>query len=180
MRLSKTFPVQAEHFDFLPYIKREKNGRMRTRLLALQNLKEGKKMTELCEHLKVSRQRVRHWVNRFLELGISGLREMPGRGRKPRLCFEEKVMVSNFIEERSYSNEGGRLFGEDIVRFIKHNFGKEYSLSSAYRTMYELGFSWITSRSVHPQHDATAQKEFKKNFIESQRNNPQRYISQGC
>ena len=164
MQLSKNFPELAKSFDFLPFIKTEKDGRMRTRLLALQNLKEGRKMVDICAHLKISRHRIRHWVQRFLDSGIDGMRDLHGRGRKPTLSFEEKVLVSNFIEERSYSDEGGRLFGEDVIRFVNNKFGKKYSLSSAYRTMHEIGFSWITSRSVHPNSDKGLQEEFKKNF----------------
>jgi hypothetical protein len=47
MSLSKIFSSKIDGFDFLPYIKVEKNGRMKTRLLALQNLKEGEKVADI-------------------------------------------------------------------------------------------------------------------------------------
>ena len=75
MSLSKSFSGKIGNFDFLPYIKIEKNGRMRTRLLALQSLKEGKKVADICSHLKIARDRVRTWSKRFLEKGIERLME---------------------------------------------------------------------------------------------------------
>ena len=83
MGLYKSFSSKVGDFDFLPLIKIEKNGRMRTRLLALQNLKEGKKVADICSHLKIARDRVRTWANRFLKNGTDGLLELAGRGRKP-------------------------------------------------------------------------------------------------
>jgi transposase len=164
MKLSKIFSSKIAGFDFLPHIKNEKNGRMRTRLLALQNLKEGKKVADICSHLKIARDRVRTWANRFLEGGIEGLFELAGRGRKPKISPQQKIAIAEFIEERSRSREGGRVFGEDVVKYIADSFGQKYSLSSAYLIMHELGFSWITSRSIHPKCDKNAQEEFKKNL----------------
>ncbi len=164
MILPKKFPSQVKSFDFLPLIKNEPNGRMRTRLLALQSLKEGKKIMDICSYFKVSRDRVRIWANNFLEHGVDGLKELPGRGCKPKISVEEKKEVARFIDERSHSNKGGRVFGEDVVKFINDNFNQSYSLSSAYNIMHELNFAWITSRSIHPRCNKEAQEEFKKNL----------------
>jgi transposase len=151
MRLTKKFPSQVESFDFLSCIKNESDGRMRTRLLALQSLKEGKKIKDICSYLKIYRDRIRTWADRFLKHGIEGLKDLPGRGTKSKISIEQKKEVAKFIEERSKSNKGGRVFGEDVVKFIKDNFNQEYCLSGAYNIMHELNFVWITSRSIHPK-----------------------------
>jgi len=164
MTLRRSFGKQVEAFDFLPHIKQETNARMRIRLLALQLLKEGKKVVEICSILKIAKVRIPIWVKRFLSQGIEGLKELSGRGRKPKISEQQKVEVAKFIEERSKSSTGGRLFGEDIIKFISDTFNQKYSLSSAYNIMHELGFSWITSRSIHPKADLKSQEMFKKNF----------------
>jgi transposase len=164
MTLSHSFSSQIKDFNFLPLIKKEQNGRMRTRLLALQNLKEGQKITEICSNLKIARERVYVWAKRFIESGIEGLRDLPGRGRKPWITDEQKAEVAKFIDDKAKSNNGGRVFGEDIVRFVFESFNIKYSLSSAYELIHELGFSWITSRSIHPKADLPSQEMFKKNL----------------
>jgi transposase len=158
------FSRLVKAFNFMPHIKSEKNARMKTRLLALQNLKEGKNAVDICANLKIARDRVRTWCKRFLSHGIDGLRELPGRGRKPKISLEQKAELAKFIEARAKSNEGGRIFGEDVVRFIADKFNQKYSLTSAYNIMHKLGFGWITSRSIHPKCDKAAQEEFKKNL----------------
>src|SRR5215207_8004533 len=125
MHLSKSFPSKVESFNFLPLIKNKRNGRMRTRLLALQNLKEGKKVSDICAHLKIARDRVRTWSKRFLEQGIDGLLELPGRGRKSKISPPQKIAVAEFIEERSHSSEGG-----SAERQLLFNSDDNYNLTS--------------------------------------------------
>jgi|SRR5215813_7682828 len=164
MKLSERFSNAVGSFDFLPYIKREQNGRMRTRFLALQSLLDGKTVFDICDNLKIARNRVRTWANKFIEFGIDGLKELPGRGRKSKLSAQQKIAVADFIEERSRCSKGGRLFGEDVRRFIMDNFGHQYNSRYIYEIIHELNFSWVTSRSISPKCDKAAQEEFKKNL----------------
>lgn len=175
MTLSKSFSSSSKDFDFLPLIKIEKNGRMRTRFLALQNLKEGRTVTDICSHLKIARERIYVWVNRFLEHGIEGLKELSGRGRKSWISDEQKAEVAKFIEERSKSNNGGRLFGDDVASFIFDKFNIKYSSSSVYNLIHELGFNWITSRSIHSKTDLPSQEMFKKNLAKCRSSNTKRH-----
>ena len=60
------------------------------------------------------------------------------------------------------NDKGGRLVGTDIQLFITENFGHQYHLSSVYKLLHRLGFSWITSRSKHPKQSLEVQEDFKK------------------
>ena len=40
----------------------------------------------------------------------------------------------------------------------------QYSLKTVYNSLHRLGFSWITSRSMHPKSSETTQNTYKKNF----------------
>ncbi|TEW53788.1 winged helix-turn-helix domain-containing protein [Psychromonas sp. RZ22] len=60
-----------------------------------------------------------------------------------------------------------RLIGSDIQSFILEHFGYQYHLSSVYKLLHRLGFSWITSRSKHPKQSIEAQEDFKKFQIET-------------
>ncbi|MEG3756278.1 winged helix-turn-helix domain-containing protein, partial [Psychromonas arctica] len=59
-------------------------------------------------------------------------------------------------------DKGVRLVGTDIQLFIAENFGYQYHLSSVYKLLHRLGFSWITSRTKHPKQSPGAQEDFKK------------------
>jgi transposase len=62
----------------------------------------------------------------------------------------------------SESEQGGRLTGGDIIDYIKETFDIEYHPGSVYKLLHRLGFSWITSRSRHPQQSQQVQENFKK------------------
>ncbi len=44
---------------------------------------EGLSLTDIAERVGVGRRIVRKWIKRFLETGLKGLGDKPGRGRKP-------------------------------------------------------------------------------------------------
>jgi transposase len=60
------------------------------------------------------------------------------------------------------SLKGGRLRAEDIRELIKEKFKVDYGLSGIYPLLHRLGYSWITSRSIHPKADKNLQESFKK------------------
>ena len=70
--------------------------------------------------------------------------------------------LTDFIELRAKSNEGGRLTGADIHTYIMKEFGKNYHPDSIYYLLKHLGFSWISSRSRHPKQSDKIQEDFKK------------------
>ena len=153
---------KLETTDFRCLARREKNAQKRIRLLALAHFSEGYNRSEITKILKVSRTSVNKWVSDFLEQGLAGLEHKTSPGRPPALSAAQSKQLSTFIEEHSFSEAGGRLSGHDINEFLFLSFGIRYELSSIYRVLKRLGFSWITSRSRHPKQSVAAQEAFKK------------------
>jgi hypothetical protein len=53
--------------------------------------------------------------------------------------------------------------GTFAIRYISvSDLADWYSLTSIYRLIHQLDFSWITSRSKHPKRSQAAQEDFKK------------------
>lgn len=69
----------------------------RARIILL--LAQGESISQISRTVGIRRRFVYKWANRFLDQGIEGLHEKPGRGRKP--CF---------------SPGAGRSSGEDGLR----------------------------------------------------------------
>lgn len=148
--------------DFVALARQEQNGRRKIRLLALAHFKDGMSRTTIAKVLKVSRTSVNKWVAAFLRDGLQGLENKPYPGRPAGLNDKQRKQLTLFIERRSQSEQGGRLQGTDVQRYIKDTFGIAYELSNIYRLLQELGFSWVTSRSRHPKQSQTCQDDFKK------------------
>lgn len=154
--------TSIKDIDFASLAKKEKNARMQQRLLALAHFKDGKSRYKIAEFLKVSRTSVNKWISDFLKYGLEGLEEAPRSGRPAKLTDKQLGQLSRYIEDQATRTTGGRLTGYDIQAYILANFNIDYELSNIYRILRSQGFSWITSRSRHPQQSQEAQDAFKK------------------
>lgn len=148
--------------DFKSLISKEKNARMRIRLIALGHIHDGSNRAQTAKFLRVSRGTVNKWVQRFIDDGIDGLKEKPRSGRPSSLSKEQLLQLKEYVIANSIKSTGGRLKGGLLVDYIYEEFGVLYSLDNVYRLLHQLGFSWITSRSKHPKQDQKSQEAFKK------------------
>ena len=149
-------------YDFTELAKTHKSVRMRLRYSALAHFQEGQSRTDIAKFLKVSRTSVNKWISQYHLNGLDGLVDKKTTGRPLRLSALQCNQLIDYIDKESKSTRGGRLVGTDIQSFIEHNFDYKYHLSSVYKLLHRLGFSWITSRSKHPKQSIEAQKDFKK------------------
>ncbi len=150
--------------DFFQLAKREPHPRTRIRLLALGNLQAGKTKREVIDTFHITFPTLREWLLRFIEDGIQGLRERPGKGRKKKLPSEQEEEFRKQVESLQERREGGRIRGQDVQVLLKEKFCVDHALPSVYHVLERCGLSWISSRSKHPKSDLKVQEDFKKNF----------------
>ncbi|GIU20028.1 hypothetical protein TUM4636_33690 [Shewanella glacialipiscicola] len=132
------------------------------RYLALLHFTEGHSRTAIATMLKVSRTSVNKWVTTYLSQGLSGLDDKPNPGRPPQLSLAQQASLKAFVQQRSLSEQGGRLMAKDLSHFIQSEFGVTFKQANIYRLLHQLGFSWITTRSRHPKQSEAVQEAFKK------------------
>lgn len=154
--------ITLESIDFKSLIAKETNGRMRVRLMALSQIKDGTNNTQTARNLHISRRIVNDWVKRFYEQGLDGLKEKPRSGRPCNLNEQQLSQLSQYIHDNSIKPKGGRLKAQTLVAYITQEFKVDYSIDNIYRLLHQLGFSWITSRSRHPKQSDEVQEAFKK------------------
>lgn len=141
--------------NILALVKSEKSARKRMRYLALLHFTEGHSRTAIATMLKVSR-------TTYLSQGLSGLDDKPNPGRPPQLSLAQQASLKAFVQQRSLSEQGGRLMAKDLNHFIQSEFGVTFKQANIYRLLHQLGFSWITTRSRHPKQSEAVQEAFKK------------------
>ena len=154
--------VNMTEHNFAELAKTHKSVRMRLRYSALAHFQEGQSRTDIAKYLKVSRTSVNKWISQYYQNGLAGLVDKKTTGRPLRLSEVQSAQLSEYINEHASNQSGGRLIGSDIQAFILEHFGYQYHLSSVYKLLKRLGFSWITSRSKHPKQSIEAQEDFKK------------------
>lgn len=130
--------------------------------MALAHIQDGANKTQTAKFLKVSRGAVNKWVQLFINDGIDGLKEKPRSGRPSALSEAQLSQLKEYVITNSIKPTGGRLKGTRLVDYINQEFNVLYSVDNIYRVLHQLGFSWLTRRSKHPQQDLEAQEAFKK------------------
>lgn len=164
-------PSGFEEHDFLSMMKKEQNGRNRVRLLAMHHLQLGKSQKEVSELVEVYWTTVQGWLKRFkkegfdgLKEGFDGLFESKRSGAPRKIGSSAEKIISNKIKLLSESKTGGYITGKELQKILLEEHQVECSLRTVYNTLKRLGFSWITSRSIHPKSNRKIQNNYKKNL----------------
>jgi len=126
------------------------------RYLAILHFLEGKTRADIARCLKVARGSVNKWVNVYLNNRLDGFKDTTNPGRPAKLTPPQLEALSAYVKKHGVSDRGGRLQAKDVGEF-----NVKYQNRNIYRLLHHLGFSWITSRSIHPKQDEETQKLFK-------------------
>jgi len=155
-------PPSFYSYDFESMAKKEKVAFMRVKLLALEQIKQGKGYREVARSFCVDETAIKKWVVRVVSQGPAGLRVAPGRGRK---CKLKKCKIDEFktaIQELQNKRNGGRINVADITAMANEKFGTNYKVKGMYSFLHSINMVWISARSKHPVHSQEAQDSFKK------------------
>ncbi|MCP5506166.1 MAG: winged helix-turn-helix domain-containing protein [Chlamydiales bacterium] len=160
---NQAIPQTIYDHDFVRLAKSASHPREKIRFLAFSHLKDGKKPSEVADIVRVARNSLYHWLRRFREKGLEGLREQGGRGKKPLIPEEEREAFRCAVLELQAGRDGGSITGKDVLRLMEEKYGIKCSLKSAYNQLKKASLVWISARSRHPKSDLKKQEEFKKN-----------------
>jgi len=138
------------------------NASLKLRYLAVQKFYEGHSRTAIAKILNVSRRLVNEWITKYLSGGFDALALKLATGQPSRLTNEQKIQLKQYVLGHAVKEQGGRLMGKDIQKYIHDTFNVKYEIRNIYRIMNQLELVWITSRSKHPKQDLNAQEAFKK------------------
>ena len=122
-------------------IRREKNAKMRIKLLALQHFIEGQSRSQIADYLKVSRTSVNKWVSVYLSHGIAGLADKRRSGRRPALSSEQQRQLADYIVRCQSHCDGHSVTGQAIQAYIARSFGIDYEISTVYRILNKISVS---------------------------------------
>ena len=144
--------------------RRERDGRVSARLLALANALEGIPREEAARLAGMTGQTLGDWVHRYNEEGVEGLKDRPRSGRPSRLdAGGQAALKALVLKGPDLARDGcvaWRL--RDLCRLVEDRFGVAYSETGMLRLARGLDLSWQKARPVHPEADLKAQERFKK------------------
>lgn len=144
--------------------KRERDARLRARILAIRYLRLGHTVPEAANALGMSERQLRTWVHRYNAEGISGLRDRPRPGQPPHLSPDRVERFKERVRSGPRPADGVcALRGLDLQRILEEEFDANYSLPGVYFLLHRLSFSSLVPRPKHLKADEQAQADLKKN-----------------
>ena len=144
--------------------RRERDGRVSARLLALANALDGMSRDQAARAAGMGRQTLRDWVHRYNAEGLPGLRDRPRPGRPCGLDEGRQAALKALILRGPRLERDGCVAwrARDLRELAERRFGVRYGESGVRRLLRGLDLSWQKARPVHPEADPKAQERFKK------------------
>ena len=144
--------------------RRERDGRVSARLLALANALEGIPREEAARLAGMTGQTLGDWVHRYNAAGVEGLRDRPRPGR-PRALDEgrQAALKALVLRGPDLGRDGCVAWrARDLCALVEARFGVRYGESGMLKLLKGLDLSRQKARPVHPETDPKAQERFKK------------------
>ena len=159
-------PIRADRSpaELRRLARRERDGRVSARLLALANALDGLPREEAARLAGMTGQTLGDWVHRYDEEGAAGLRDRPRPGRPCALDEGRQAAL------RALALKGPKLERDgcvawrirDLCALVERRFGVVYSESGMLRLVKGLDLSRQKARPAHPGADPKARERFKK------------------
>jgi transposase len=147
-------------------LRKEVDGRARIRMLAMHHLQLGKSLQAVAEIVQVHWKTVQSWLRHFRTSDISCLYDAPRSGAPKKIIDDAERWLYERVKTNSEDRTGGCITGKGLQQQLLDLYGVQCSLKTVYNKLHELSFSWMTSRSVHPQANTEAQEDYKKTFTD--------------
>jgi transposase len=147
--------------------RRERDGRVSARLLALANALDGMSRDEAARAAGMDRQTLRDWVHRYNAEGVEGLRDRPRSGRLCALDEGRQATLKALVLRGPKLERDGCVAwrARDLCRLVEDRFGMRYGENGMLRLLKSLDLSWQKARPVHPEADPGAQERFRKTCL---------------
>ena len=144
--------------------RRERDGRISARLLALANALEGIFREEAAWLAGMTGQTLGDWVHRYDAEGVEGLRDRPRPGRPCALDEGRQAALEALVLRGPDLERDGCIAwrARDLCALVEGRFGVRYRQSGMLRLLEGLDLSWQKTGPVHPEADPKAQERCKK------------------
>lgn len=144
--------------------RRERDGRVGARLLALANALDGLPREAAARLAGMTGQSLGDRVHRYNGEGPEGLRDRPRSGRPPRLDDGRQATPKALVLKGPKLERDGCVAWRvcDLCALVERRFGVRYGESGMARLVRRLDLSRQKARPVHPEADRGAQGRFKK------------------
>lgn len=111
-------------------------------------------ITDVCRVHGISRTTLTDWIKRF---SLEEVNALANKTKKPRSPLSKHLgTLKKWVEENN------NITAKELVIKIEEKLKIQISMSSVYRVLNKLKFSYITPRPKHYKQNTSSHEEFKK------------------
>lgn len=161
IKLEITQNISGRDLEIL--YKKEKDPRVKERLLMIIHTKEGHTTREVAKIVRKSYVSVSKWINRFNKEGVEGLRDKKRPGKPPKMKKEQFKRLEEDLEKLPNAFGYNQPFWTTkLVRIhIRQHYITNYTYRHIQRLFHKFGYSLKKPRPVHAGKNDSEVKEFK-------------------
>ena len=137
-------------------ISEEPDSRLKERLIFIRILYDGERVKDAAGKVGRSKPTGYHWLHRWNESGIEGLKPDFGGGRPPRLSDEEKRELEKVLRKRN------DWTSKEVKALIEKKFGVEYSRAHVSRILKSMGMTFGKPYPKDYRRPENAEEELKE------------------
>jgi transposase len=154
----------VEVADLRRLARRERDGRVSARLLAIANALDGMSREAAARAAGMDRQTLRDWVHRFNAEGVEGLRDQPRPGRPPRMTEGQQAAFKALVPRGPDPERDGVSAWRvaDLCRIAEERFGVACREGGILRLVKALDLSRQKTRPSHPEADKAAHERSQR------------------
>lgn len=144
--------------------KRSRDGAQARRLIALAEIYDGGRRSDVARRAGVGLQIIRDWVVRFNAEGSDGLINRKGSGPPSRLNDAQRAALKRAVEDgpKPYLHGVVRWRLVDLAQWVWEEFSVSASRQTLGRELRAMGFRRLSARPQHYAQDPEAMEAFKK------------------
>jgi transposase len=144
--------------------RRERDGRVSARLLALANALDGPPREEAARLAGMTGQTLGDRVHRYNVEGVEGPRDRHRPGRPCALDEGRQAALEALVLRGPDPERDGCVAwrARGLCALVEARFGVRHGESGMLKLLKGLDLSWQKARPVHPEADPRARERFKK------------------
>lgn len=152
--------------DLEKLYKKEKNSRLKERILAIILVMEGNNCIEISNILKKDRNTIENWVKTYNTNGLNGLKPKKSPGRPHSLTLEQLNSLKEDIKKnpREIGYEFSNWNGRNVAMHIEKKFGVKLKTRRAIYILHDLGLTLQRPKHKYIKADPEAQAIFQENL----------------
>ena len=159
-QLMITQNISGRDLEF--FYKKEKDPKVRERLLMVINTKEGHTTREVAKMLRKSFKTIAIWINRFNKKGIEGLKNRKRPGKPPKMSKEQFENLEKDLEKKPIEFGYNQPFWDPKMLgiHIRQHYITNYTTRHVQRLFHKFGYSLQKPRPKHTRRNEKEMEEF--------------------